>query len=408
MAIDFSLTDAQENVRGMVHWMAQEKIRPAALKADREHKYPDDILLELKLFGISMGGTPKEGSKSEESDDLGEVLKDKKGKKSINRVSVVGVEELAWGDPCVVLNIPGPGLGGPPVQFMGTPEQKKRFFAIFNKPDEIHYGAYGLTEPGAGSDVSAIRTSCKKDGKDWILNGVKCFITNGGKADWNVIFATVDPSKGRAGHRAFVVEKGTPGFRVGKIEEKMGLRASETAELVLEDCRVSGDNLLGGEAYYEGKEGFMGAMKTFDTTRPMVAGMAVGIGRAAFERTQDFVKENYVLSRPIARYHDIEAKLGRMQRRIDAARMLVWRAAWMADEGIPNAKEASMSKAYAPQVAQESVADCIDILGAAGVMHDAFLEKWYRDLKVYDIFEGTGQIQRIVISKRIVKDLKTF
>src|SRR5256885_12270994 len=158
----------------------------------------------------------------------------------------------------------GPGRGGPPVQFTGTPEQRARFFGVFKQPG-LHFGAYGLTEPGAGSDVAGIRTTCKKDGDHWILDGVKCFITNGARAEWVVIFATSDPKRGREAHRAFVVEKGTPGFRVGKIEKKMGLRASETAELILENCRVPSANLLGARDEGGAGEGFMGAMKTFDT-----------------------------------------------------------------------------------------------------------------------------------------------
>jgi acyl-CoA dehydrogenase len=223
-----------------------------------------------------------------------------------------------------------------------------------------------------------------------------------------VVFATVDPTKGRAGHRAFVVEKGTPGFSVGKIEEKMGLRASETAELVFEDCRVHEDALLGGEKHYEGKEGFMGAMKTFDSTRPMVAAMAVGIARAAYEKAVEFSKEHFDLGRPIARYHHVEELIAKAHRRIEASRLLVWRAAWMADAGQPNAKEASMSKAYAARTAVDVLSDLVQVMGAAGVMNDHFVEKWFRDIKVYDIFEGTGEIQRVVISKRILKDLKSF
>src|SRR4029078_441900 len=163
--------------------------------------------------------------------------------------SVMASEELAWGDPALLLSVPGPGLGGPPVRATGTPEQKERFFGVFKDMDKggpLRWGADARTEPSAGSDVAGIRTSCRKDGKHWVINGRKCFITNGARASWNVIFATIDPSLGRAGHRAFVVEKGTPGFAVGRIEDKMGLRASETAELVLEDCRVPEENLLGG------------------------------------------------------------------------------------------------------------------------------------------------------------------
>jgi acyl-CoA dehydrogenase len=225
-----------------------------------------------------------------------------------------------------------------------------------------------------------------------------------------VIFATIDPALGRAGHRAFVVEKSTPGFFVGKIEDKMGLRANETAELVFEDCHVPTENLLGGEEQYQSKEGFMTAMKTFDNTRPLVAAMACGIGRAAYEYARDFVKENYVLSRPIPRYAAIAERLARVGRRLAAARSLVWRATYMADMGIPNAKEASMSKAAAGQAAIGACIDAIEICGAHGTLSSdhALLEKWFRDIKVYDIFEGTGQIQRIVISKRLMTNLRAF
>jgi acyl-CoA dehydrogenase len=286
---------------------------------------------------------------------------------------------------------------------MGTKEQQKRFFGMLQK-EGLHYGAYALTEPGAGSDVAGIRTTCVKKGDGWVLNGTKCFITNGAKADWVVVFATADVRQGRAGHRAFVVEKGTPGFRVGKIEDKLGLRASETAELILEDCVVPDENLLGGEDHYRTKEGFLGAMKTFDSSRPMVGAMALGIGRAAYEYARDFVRDNYALSRPVPRYRAIAERLARVARRIDAARMLVWNAAWMADEGIPNAKEASMAKAAAGQAAIYACIEAIQICGAHGTLAEdhAFLEKWFRDIKVFDIFEGTGQIQRIVMARRLV------
>src|SRR5262249_35077053 len=330
-----------------------------------------------------------------------------------NRTAAIGAEELAWADASLLLNLPGAGLGGPPVNATGTPEQKKRFLGMFDDmlQTKLKWGAYGLTEPGAGSDVAGIRSSCRKDGKHWVLNGRKCYITNGGRAIWTVIFATVDPSLGRAGHRAFVVEKGTPGFAVGKIEEKMGLRANETAELVLEDCRVPEENLLGGEDAYVAKEGgFMTAMKTFDNTRPLVAAMACGIGRAAYEYARDFVKENYVMSRPLPRYAAIAEKLARANRRLEAARTLVWRATYMADMSMPNAKEASMAKAAAGQAAIAACIDAIEICGAHGSLatEHALLEKWFRDIKVYDIFEGTGNIQRVVISKRILSGLKSF
>jgi acyl-CoA dehydrogenase len=402
--IDFTLSETQDMVKQMLHWFAENEVRPLALEADRTHQIPLEFLQKVKDLGISMGGLPKE--LGGEGEGMG-ASKDKGGIKQSNRIAIIGAEELAWGDPALILTLPGPGLGGPPVAFMGTPEQKAKYLGIF-KAKEPKWGAYGLTEPGAGSDVAGIRTSARKDGDHYVINGTKCFITNGARASWVVVFATVDPSKGRQGHRAFVVEQGTPGFRVGKIEEKMGLRASETAELVFEDCRVHKDVLLGGEDFYAGKEGFMGAMKTFDTTRPMVAAMAVGIARAAYEKATEFAKENFELGRPIARYRHVEELIAKSKRRIEAARLLTWRAAWMADAGIANAKEASMSKAYAARTAVDVLADLVQVMGAAGVVNDHFVEKWFRDIKVYDIFEGTGEIQRIVISKRLISGLKNF
>ncbi|MSP17589.1 MAG: acyl-CoA dehydrogenase [Myxococcales bacterium] len=408
--VDFTLTDKQREVRALIHGFAATVLRPNALAFDRAHCVPDDFLMRLSMMARAFpsgGGDAELPSEYGGQGDSGaKPAAPKKGSQA-QRFTLIGAEEMAWGDASILLCMPGPGLGGPPVRFMGTPEQRARFFGVFQTPG-LHFGAYGLTEPGAGSDVSGIRTSCRKDGATWVLNGRKCYITNGARADWVVIFATVDPALGRAGQRAFVVERGTPGFSVGKIEEKMGLRASETAELVLEDCRVPEANLLGGEALYAGKEGFMGAMKTFDMTRPLVGVMAVGIARAAFEYTRDFVRENYLLARPLPRYAQLAAMVAEMGRLVDASRLLCWRAAWMADEGMPNAKEASMAKAYAARAAMRVCADAVQVLGAHGLEKHQLVEKWYRDIKVYDIFEGTAQIQRIVIAKRILREVPTW
>jgi acyl-CoA dehydrogenase len=411
MAIEFSLTKKQLEMREAVRGLAKNVIRPHALAWDRAGGIPEDFLRNMARLATSMGSNAMTAGLGEDADAPGG---EKKRGMGGNLFSVLASEELAWGDPALLLCLPGPGLGGPPVRASGTPEQKKRFFSVFegmlddDKP--LRWGAYGLTEPGAGSDVAGIRTSCRKDGKHWVINGRKCYITNGARASWTVVFATVDPALGRAGHRAFVVEKGTPGFAVGRIEEKMGLRASETAELVLEDCRVPEENLLGGEERYVSKEGFMTAMKTFDNTRPLVGAMACGIGRAAYDYACEFVKQNYLLSRPIPRYAAIAERLARVGRGLEAARTLCWRAAWMADQGLPNAKEASMAKAMAGQAAIRACIEAIEICGAEGSIakDHQLLEKWFRDIKVYDIFEGTGQIQRIVISKRLISDLKSF
>jgi acyl-CoA dehydrogenase len=406
--IDFTLTPQQEQVKALVHQFAEHVVRPISLQADREHRIPDDFMLKLANLRPLMTSGEVPSEYGGEGAGVGE-LRDKKGTTQRNRFALIGAEEMAWGDISVLMSLPGPGLGAPPVQFAGTPEQKERFFGVFKRPG-AHWGAYGLTEPGAGSDVAGIRTSCRKVGDHWVLDGRKCFITNGGRADWVVIFATIDASLGRAGHRAFVVEKGTPGFSVGKIEDKMGIRASETAELVLEDCRVPAANLLGGEAHYErgGNEGFMAAMKTFDSSRPMVGALGIGIARAAWEHARDFVRDHYMLARPIPRYAQLAQLLAQDKRLLDAARLMCWRAAWMADENLPNAKEASMAKAYAAKAAMKVCANAVQIMGAHGLEQDQLVEKWYRDIKVFDIFEGTGQIQRIVISKRILREPPSF
>jgi acyl-CoA dehydrogenase len=405
--MDFELNSQQRMLKEALQELGKSVIRSQSLDWDRKKDIDLDFLRNFYNMSKALRGD------NNPMEDFQEGPKHRDLSKPVqtNRTAAVGAEELAWADAAIMLSLPGPGLGGPPLRSSGTPEQREKFFGIFrDMTTELRWGAYGLTEPGAGIDVAAIRTSCRRDGNDYILNGRKCYITNGGRASWVVIFATIDPALGRAGHRAFVVEKGTPGFFVGKIEDKMGLRANETAELVLEDCRVPAENLLGGEEKYQTKEGFMTAMKTFDNTRPLVAAMAIGIGRAAYEYARDFVKDNYVLSRPVPRYAAIAERLARVGRQLDAARLLTWRAVWMADHHLPNAKEASMSKALAGQAAIQACIEAIEICGAHGSLAEdhALLEKWFRDIKVYDIFEGTGQIQRIVISKRLLTDLRAF
>jgi acyl-CoA dehydrogenase len=313
MAIEFTVTKKHLERREAIRNLAKNVIRPQALAWDRAGGIPEEFLRNMARLAVSMGSTAMRsglGDDSSREGREGRVGEEKKNDIGANLSGVLASEELSWGDPGLLLCLPGPGLGGPPVRASGTAEQKERFFGIFKDLDApLKWGAYGLTEPSAGSDVAGIRTSCRKEGRHWVLNGRKCYITNGARASWTVIFATIDASLGRAGHRAFVVEKGTPGFGVGRIEDKMGLRASETAELVLEDCRVPEENLLGGEEKYVTKEGFMTAMKTFDNTRPLVAAMALGNGRAAYDYATDIVRENYLRGRPIPRYAAIAERL---------------------------------------------------------------------------------------------------
>src|SRR6266481_4528018 len=252
------------------------------------------------------------------------------------------------------------------------------------------------------SDVAAIQTTAVRAGDAWVLNGAKTFISNSMRADWIVVWATVDRSAGRAGHRAFVVERGTPGLEDMRYEHKMGLIAYESSSFTLRDCRVPAANLLGGERHYAERAGFKGAMKSFNATRPAIAAMAVGIARAAYDASRDFARAHYTLERAIPRYQRVREKLARMARKIEAGRLLCWRAAYLADLEQPNEIEASMAKAFAAGMAQEATGLAVEILGDAGVTADAYVEKLYRDVKAMDIVEGTGQIQRIVIARRLV------
>lgn len=406
--VAFRLSSRLAAFEGMVRDLARNVIRPLALEADRTHSYPGSFYDSLAAMGYSGGQVPEEFGGEAAAGEPAAGNESPRKPSSSNRLMVLGSEWLAYGDPSVILNIPGPGLGGPPVQITGTPEQKRRFFAPFKPGQPVAWGAYALTEPHCGSDAKAIRTRCVKDGDHYILNGRKTYCSNGARAVWTVVFATLDPEGGRAAQRAFVVYKGTPGFSVGKIESKLGLRACETAELVFEDCRVPAENLLGGEEYYQrsGGTSFKTAMKTFDKSRPMVAAMAVGIARAAYDELCAFVSDAHCGGTPVLQNSNLRITLATMRRKIEAARLLCLRAAWMADHGQPNSKEASMSKAYAPQVGQWVCSEALRIMGGHGAQRARFVEKLYRDVKVFDIFEGTGQIQRLVVARRLMPNIR--
>src|SRR5690625_693969 len=392
--ISFELSEQQKQIKEMTHWFAENEIRPIAMKADKMEKVPEDWLDQVNKMGIHLN-TSSFGSGSSQSNSW-----KRKREREGNRMGVIATEEMAWGDPAITLSLPGAGLGGPPIESSGTPEQKERFLTIF-KNDKPRWGAYALTEPEAGSDASGIQTIATKVDGGYLINGQKIFITNGGRASWVVVFATVDPSLGRVGQRAFVIEKGTPGFTCSRLVEKMGLRANETAELLFTDCFVPNENLLGGEELYEQKQkgpsGFATAMKTFDSTRPIVASMAIGIARAAYEYTLDIVKKEYPKESKLT--YIAANQLAEMDKQISAARLLTWEAAWKADLGISNAEEAAMCKAYAGETALQICANSLELLGPVGIQ-EHIVEKLYRDVKVFDIFEGTNEIQHLVIARR--------
>jgi acyl-CoA dehydrogenase len=390
--IDFTLSKSQEAARDYAHQVALEEMRPISLECDRAEKIPDSFFwnMQRRYWAGAAGQARMQAQEEEEKQD--------------NVLSILAQEEMAWGDAALSTAIPGPGLAAPPILSQGTPEQQMKFLGPY-MDGQLHWGALALTEPGIGSDVAGMSTTAVLDGDEWVLNGHKHYITNGARADLVVTFATIDKSLGREGIRPFVVPKGTPGFIVGRIEEKMGLRASQTAELIFENCRIPGDHLLSGRASSK-KAGFKAAMGTLDATRPMVGALAVGIARAAYETTCHWVREELPKGFPSHKRHHIEQELDELQQEIEMARFLVWRAAWMADRKIPNSKEASMSKAYAGGLVMKVTAAGVRIT-APGENSESrqFLQKWFRDAKVFDIFEGTAQIQRLVIARRLFPEI---
>ena len=307
-------------------------------------------------------------------------------------------EEFAYWDRGVMVATPGPGLPEPNVLAMGTDEQKERFLGPFLSPDRPRWACFAMTEPGAGSDAAAIRTHARRDGDHWILNGAKCFIGSASRADWILVQATVDPTKGREAQRAFFVEKGTPGLGGFKIEKKMGLKAYESTSFTLQDCRVPASNLLGGEARYEQRAGFKTAMRTFNAGRPIIAANSVGIGRAALDEALAFARDHDLL-----RDSRVRDRLEYVSRKLRMSRLLCLRAGWLADEQRPNIMEASMSKAIAAGVAYEATSLGMELLGTVGARGDHLIEKLFRDVKAMDIVEGTGQIQRVIMARHLVQ-----
>ena len=398
--IDFELSDGLKNMQTMTHMMAEQAMRPISREYDeREHEKPWDFL--NMIWNVSRGATM--------TGDSGEK-KERKGPSEQNLGMCVTVEELCWGDCGLYLSIPNPGLGGAAVAAAGTPEQKERFLARF-KEGEPKWGAMAITEPHCGSDSSAIQTTAVKDGDHWVLNGTKIFCTSGLMAaekskGFVVVWATLDRSAGRAGIRAFVVDSGTPGMYVTKVEHKLGIRASDTATIVFEDCRIPLDNILGSpEIPKTSSQGFKGAMATFDATRPIVAASAIGVARAALDFVKDALTEHGIELRyglPAHKLTALERDVMEMEAQVQAARLLVWRAAWMLDNGLRNNLEASMSKAKAGLVVTQVTQKAVELLGPLGYSRQALAENWMRDAKIADIYEGTQQINQLIIARRIL------
>ena len=397
--MDFQLSEDQLTTRKWIHEFAENEIRPVASQYDETEDFPWPVLKKAAEIGLYSLDFYTEVTANDAS---GLMLP-------------IALEETCWGCAGIGLSIFGTGLPLAAIAYSATPEQLFEWAPkMFGTPDDPKLGAFAVTEPNAGSDVSALRTTAKRDGDEWVLNGQKVFITNGGIADVHVVVATVDPNLGHRGQAAFIVGPDTPGLKQGKKEKKLGIRASHTAEVLLEDCRIPLGNVVGGMEKLEGKmerarsEGHTrqsSALKTFEMTRPSVAAQAVGIARAALEFAVDYAKDRSTFGRPIVEHQGVAFKLADMAMEVDAARLLTWRAAWMARNGAEfHTAEGSMSKLKAGEVAVKVTEDAIQILGGYGYIKDFPVEKWYRDAKIYTIFEGTSEIQRLVIGRALARE----
>jgi alkylation response protein AidB-like acyl-CoA dehydrogenase len=380
--IDFELTEEQRQMHDLAHRFAAKEIRPIAPEADEREEVPYDLLCKAAQTGLTSYFIPEKYGGGG-ADHLTHIL-----------VS----EEIAWGCAGVGTILGANALCATPILVGGNEDQKAIILERFASTDRPYLGAFALTEPSAGSDVSSIITEARRDGSSYVLYGYKHFITNAGIADLYVVFATTDISLGVRGLTAFVVEKGARGLVSEGKEKKLGIRASHTATLVFEDVRIPVENRLGEEG-----EGFTIAMKTFEFTRSHIAAMSVGLARAAYEYALQYAKERIQFGKPVIQNQGISFMLAEMAMNIDAARLLTWRAARLADQGRPCALEASMAKAFAADMAMKVTTDAVQVLGGYGYSREYPVEKWMRDAKIMQIYEGTSQIQRLIISRAIAE-----
>ena len=384
-------------LRDQAHQVAMNMLRPISRKYDRaEHAYPKELdMLAAMIDGLSESGASSgagaSGVRRDEKPDTDGGVRN-----GANLASVMSIAEMCWGDVGLLLSMPRQGLGNSAIASVADDEQHARFDGT--------WAAMAITEPSTGSDSAGIRTTAVLDGDHYVLNGEKIFVTSGERADCVVVWATLDRSLGRAAIKSFVVETGTPGMTVERLEHKLGIRASDTATITFTDCRVPKENLLGSPEV-DVKQGFAGAMATFDNTRPLVAAMAVGVAKASLDLTRDLLAEAGVEvdhDRPGVLQHAAAARFLQLEADWEAARLLTLQAAWLADNRTPNSLEASMAKAKAGRVGSDVTLSCVELCGTLGYSEAELLEKWSRDSKILDIFEGTQQIQQLIVARRVL------
>jgi acyl-CoA dehydrogenase len=375
--------------------VATEVFRPISRKYDEaEHSYPKELDMLASLIdgmneGSDIGGAGAAGVRREESDG------DAENRNGSNLSTVLGIIELCWGDVGLLLSMPRQGLGNSAIASVATEEQLAQYGG--------KWAAMAITEPEAGSDSAAIRTTAELDGDEYVLNGEKIFVTSGDRADLIVVWATLDRSAGRAAIKSFIVERDNPGLKLDRLEHKLGIRASDTANFTLQDCRVPKEALLGDPEVKE--KGFAGVMETFDNTRPLVAAMAVGVARAALEETHKRLKQAGVevdYSTPALSQRAAAARFLEMEADYEAAWLLTLQAAWMADNSKPNSLQASMAKAKAGRACVDITLGCVELCGVVGYTENELLEKWARDAKILDLFEGTQQIQLLIVARQLL------
>jgi butyryl-CoA dehydrogenase len=380
--MDYLLTDEQKMVQELARKIAEEKIRPVAAKYDQSEEYPWDvikIIADAGLFGLFI---PQEF-----------------GGMGINVMNLcLATEELSRACGGIAVCFAASALGTFPIVLFGNQEQKKKYLPDLASGAKV--AAFAVTEPEAGSDASAIKTTAKKAGDYYLLNGLKHFITNGGDAETYVVIAMTDKTKGARGASAFILEKGMPGFTFGKKEEKFGIRASSTRELIFTDCKVPKENLLVKEGM-----GFIATMRTFDMSRPGVAAQALGIAQGALDLAVKYAKERHQFGKPISSFQGIQWMIADMATEIEAARGLIYSTARMVDAGMTGvSKESAMAKMYASDVAMKVSLNALQIFGGYGYMRDYPIEKYVRDAKITQIYEGTNQIQRNIIALQVIKE----
>ena len=382
------------------HQVAVEVFRANSRKYDlAEHSYPKELdMLAAVMEGMAESGALGGAGAGTVGGGNGASGPTAEGgnRNGSNMASLLGLTELCWGDVGLLLTMPRQGLGQAAIAAVANEEQLKRFGG--------KWAAMAITEPEAGSDSAAIRTTAKLEGEHYVLNGEKIFVTAGDRAELLVVWATLDPSQGRAAIKSFVVERDNPGLKLDRLEHKLGIRASDTANFVLDNCRVPKENLLGSPEIAP-KGGFAGVMQTFDNTRPLVAGMAIGVSRACLDRTRELLAEAGIeidYDRPPHSQPAAAADFISMESDWEAARLLTLRAAWMADNRKPNSLQASMAKAKAGRVATDVALRCVALAGSIGYGEGELLEKWARDVKILDIFEGTQQIQLLIVARQLL------